>query len=189
MKKQTKKSRTKQTTNTAISDSGMLADGGGNQAMNSNSSTEGKNSKKRSVGGLDLNEINSGNKLIAEFMGAEPDDKYPTLYFIEPHLNHNETHDFYIGNMRYHTSWDWLMPVVEKICRVKIGDGIETILYAYPRTFGMLNEKGEIMVRFNGFFLHESNSLIDATWKGVVEFIKYINSANYPKRQKDGIRY
>ena len=41
------------------------------------------------------------NKLIAEFMGAEPDKKTfmrtgEKVYF-------------------YHTSWDWLMPVVQKI--------------------------------------------------------------------------
>ena len=43
------------------------------------------------------------NKLIAEFMGAEPDKKTffrtgKEVYF-------------------YHTSWDWLMPVVSKVTR------------------------------------------------------------------------
>lgn len=49
---------------------------------------------------LNKNKMND-NKLIAEFMGAEPDKKTfmrtgEKVYF-------------------YHTSWDWLMPVVQKI--------------------------------------------------------------------------
>lgn len=42
MKEQTEKSKTPQTDNPAISISGMLADGGSNQVVNSNSSTEEK---------------------------------------------------------------------------------------------------------------------------------------------------
>jgi hypothetical protein len=54
------------------------------------------------------------NKLIAEFMGLGDGDKYfsPTLEDAESvglgmHV--------YPDEMRYHTSWDWLMPVVDKI--------------------------------------------------------------------------
>ena len=41
----------------------------------------------------------NNNKLIAEFMGYEVHPVYE-----------DERHD-----LQYHTSWDWLMPVVEKI--------------------------------------------------------------------------
>jgi uncharacterized protein YyaL (SSP411 family) len=54
------------------------------------------------------------NKLIAEFMGLKDGAKYfsPTLEVAESvglgmHI--------YPDEMRYHISWDWLMPVVEKI--------------------------------------------------------------------------
>ncbi len=40
------------------------------------------------------------NKLIAEFMGAEPDKK--TFLRTGEHVYF------------YHTSWDWLMPVIDK---------------------------------------------------------------------------
>ena len=46
-------------------------------------------------------ELTNDNKLIAEFMGAEPDKKTFFRTGEEVHL--------------YHTSWDWLMPVVQKI--------------------------------------------------------------------------
>jgi len=47
------------------------------------------------------------NKLIAEFMGS----KHPTIedMYRLPHA------DVYWGELQYDYSWDWLMPVVEKI--------------------------------------------------------------------------
>jgi hypothetical protein len=52
-----------------------------------------------------MNQLNQNkmkdNKLIAEFMGAEPDKK--TFFRTGEHV--------YL----YHASWDWLMPVVQKI--------------------------------------------------------------------------
>lgn len=58
------------------------------------------------------------NKLIAEFMGHEPivrgDDVYYEL---------NEIRLTSADDLRYHTSWDWLMPVIEKIGReYKLGN-------------------------------------------------------------------
>ena len=54
-------------------------------------------------------EINKNNKLIAEFMGF-----YPPKGFI------GKTLGYYIhkDELRYHTSWDWLMSVVEKISKI-----------------------------------------------------------------------
>lgn len=57
--------------------------------------------------------MESNNKLIAEFMGMTyyiPNDdslmveKAPIGVFITP-----------TKSLKYHTSWDWLMPVIEKI--------------------------------------------------------------------------
>tara|TARA_R110002012_G_scaffold244634_1_gene419580 strand:- start:83 stop:382 length:300 start_codon:yes stop_codon:yes gene_type:complete len=47
------------------------------------------------------------NKLIAEFMGS----KHPTIedMYRLPH------EDVYWGELQYDYSWDWLMPVVQKI--------------------------------------------------------------------------
>ena len=52
--------------------------------------------------------VTENNKLIAEFMGVE---------FMEASLDGN---DF---NPQFHTSWDWLMPVVVE-CFKKFGDTI-----------------------------------------------------------------
>lgn len=71
--------------------------------------------------------------------------------------------------------WNWLMPVIEKICRTKIGDGDDNVEYTTLRTFGMLNqETGQIMVRFDRGPLFEADNLITATFNAVVDFIEYI---------------
>ena len=56
----------------------------------------------------------NNNKLIAEFMGLKDGDKY-----FSPPLEEAESIGLgmyvYPDEMRYHASWDWLMPVIEKI--------------------------------------------------------------------------
>ena len=51
------------------------------------------------------------NKLIAEFMGMElGDDK--TMYYDDAENLHPPTP---INELKFHSSWDWLMPVLKKI--------------------------------------------------------------------------
>ena len=62
------------------------------------------------------------NRLIAEFMGAVGTPKYnPTEWdvYITGCLDvdsddENAQHFYTPDEMKYHTSWDWLMPVVQK---------------------------------------------------------------------------
>ena len=76
-------------------------------------------------------EILDGNKLIAEFMGyntdelAEKDEE--VRYFCHNHLintsgipdwnttDEDWTSYLYPDEMRFHSSWDWLIPVIGKI--------------------------------------------------------------------------
>jgi hypothetical protein len=53
------------------------------------------------------------NKLIAEFMGW--DILSPTTIPPNLHLSNLEVDNGEIPNFKFHSSWDWLMPVVEKI--------------------------------------------------------------------------
>lgn len=79
-----------------------------------------------------------------------------------------------LSELPFYSSWEFLMSIVEKICRLKVGDDKEYVEYSYPRTFGMLNDKtGQIMVRLNGHQLFEADTLIEATWKAVVDFIEW----------------
>lgn len=103
-----------------------------------------------------------GNRLIAEFMGKNYHPKLEATSII--------------NNLYYHISWDWLMPVIEKISKITIEwenshDRTETY---YPVTFGMLNsETRKAMVRINGNTLHEADTLMEATYLAVVDFIKW----------------
>jgi hypothetical protein len=66
-------------------------------------------------------EIIQGNKLIAEFMGGiKPDLFCNGVKQSENAWNHNDINNplcggkYYDDSLKYHTSWNWLMPVVER---------------------------------------------------------------------------
>lgn len=100
-------------------------------------------------------EIIEGNKLIAEFMGWEA--KYHPVETI-------------------HTSWDWLMPVVEKIEQIGYPVKIQGDYYGDN---GVL--KTECTVFGNdGDYLLTSGAVevkIGAVWQAVVEFINWHNQS------------
>jgi hypothetical protein len=86
------------------------------------------------------------NKLIAEFMGVN---------LIEGQEG------------EYHTSWDWLMPVVEKIDEVSNDNTLFKI--EYNRAFIEDIENYHLLIDVM------ANSRLEATYKAVVEFIKQYN--------------
>lgn len=126
-------------------------------------------------------EIIEGNKLIAEFLRwvkstrkVDHGDEFNYSWVNEECWLTPEGHT--PTNLYFHTCWEDLMPVVEKICRLVIGDDITYVKYATPRTFGILDEEtGQIMVRLNGHPLFKADTLIESTWLSVVDFIKYYN--------------
>jgi hypothetical protein len=83
----------------------------------------------------------------------------------------------------FDSSWDALMPVVEKISKMPLlnvdntpcTDYIDT---CYPITFNMPTEDGKVMFRFKGFSLHEAYKLIDAVHAAVYEVAEYHNKQN-----------
>jgi len=84
------------------------------------------------------------NKLIAEFMEV---DGFLSL-----------------SQMNYHTSWDWLMPVVEKIESLRDANGD-----AYRFTIDMCNAQieGTHIEMIGGAYK------LNTTYKAVVKFIQY----------------
>ena len=103
------------------------------------------------------------NKLIAEFMGfptqTDVVDDRTKAYYVGDIIttdntdNENEDGVFHPDDMRFHNSWDWLMPVVEKILNKSDND--------------------ELIERFCANTNHLNH---DATYKAVVEFIKFYNT-------------
>ena len=117
---------------------------------------------------MDKKEIFEGNKLIAVFMGAKLDKRNGedsvwlseqsmfSEYFRVTHHN------------KYHTHWEWLMPVVEKI------DKLDATATSITNICCEINSK---------FFRHLevksiqtiSNTKIEATYESVIKFIEWYN--------------
>lgn len=111
--------------------------------------------------------IEEKNRMIAEFMGFKTQtdavDERVLAYYIGDVIkadnsdNENEENVFHPDDMKFHTSWDWLMPVVAKITRDEefIDDDFR-----------------ESVLDVVGF------GRIDDTYRVVVEFIEMYNEQN-----------
>ena len=100
-------------------------------------------------------QIIDNNKLIAEFMEAKPN-----LYTLNKDGSRNYFYEIHVGNiyekaikpkgMLFHTDWNWLMPVVEKMNKI-----VDATNYGH-----------NIGIRY---------AQIKPIYKSVVEFIKWYN--------------
>lgn len=112
-----------------------------------------------------------GNKIIAEFMGltVNPSDGGKTYAIggaieIEGQLFAESWE-----RPQYHTSWDWIMPVVEKIeATKKYQVEIELFSCYIIDSSTVLDEIGIVIES------HE-DSKIKAVWLAVIEFINWYN--------------
>ena len=99
------------------------------------------------------------NKLIAEFMGCtNPFNEIhdATLYKVEQGT-------FEFDELQYHTSWDWLMPVVEKCLEMhnNLIDGRDVIDTSYSSIAQALQVVS-----------------LKETYQAIVEFINQLNKNN-----------
>ena len=104
-------------------------------------------------------QILKGNKLIAEFMDIEYDSADETYHF-----------DNWRGieHLEYHTSWNWLMPVVEKIENITGGMLI-------GRMFCEIEYQDPIKRDLHFKVRIASGVKINAVHGAVVEFIEWYN--------------
>ena len=96
------------------------------------------------------------NKLIAEFMGYQVVDNPRVINgenFFQYIDKENKKYTYMKSLLRYNDSWDWLMPVVEKIYRDRGLD--DEIILMIRNSIAELN--------------------IESMYKAVVEFIKQYN--------------
>ena len=114
-----------------------------------------------------------GNKLIAEFMGL----KYSNgNWYRWDEINQGQG---YFKELKYHSSWDWLMSVIAKIESFKSIEGFR---------YEVLIESKHLQVRnfpfchcvsicvFNGKDIKEaSKDKLTAVFFGVIQFIKWYN--------------
>ncbi len=128
-------------------------------------------------------EIISGNKLIAEFMGAKKTGASTSLgngkISNEYRVNVTEQIEaiFYdkegawndFKDLKFHSSWDWLMPVVEKIESLSKNPCIQWWATIYANTCSIADEDENVICDV------PANTKIEATWKAVIDFITWHN--------------
>lgn len=108
-------------------------------------------------------DIDENNRIIAEFMGD--------ITSLNDEVSFNKNCS--VNELQYHTSWDWLMPVVEKI---------ESIIFDENNSFNVTigssiycviqDSNGECYdMTYDG-----EESKLAVVYKAVVEFIKWYNT-------------
>lgn len=129
------------------------------------------------------------NRLIAEFMGVElvdtnfPSDGYwfDLMSPMFDNSNYTEWADMNEGKIRvpisalcYNDSWDWLMPVVEKIESLELNGNYFFIEISKEKVHIKYFRDGE---EFDNIFCYyyNSRSKFDTVYIAVVEFIKWYN--------------
>ena len=108
-----------------------------------------------------------GNKLIFDFMGCA-------------HSDNPDIDGWEMNALVYHTSWDWLMPVVEKIEKLPVSTWVKIYGDLKLSECEISNENCD----------HDENGLwkpivvvqkitkIEAVWFAVIQFIQWYNSQN-----------
>ncbi len=121
---------------------------------------------------METKQILDCNKMIAEFMGVMPIKGWCDGYALNKAglpFNYgamgNGTSD-----LKFHSSWDWLMPVVEKI------EGLDDNEGEFDCHFEILRD-GCLVIAWHGETIIEiyGNTKIESVWLAVVEFIKWRN--------------
>lgn len=107
-------------------------------------------------------EILHGNRLIAVFMGKTLSNS--GLGIVAP-----AGFDLFFS---YHTSWDWLMPVVEKIENLSPRGYRFTISSTFVRIHTCKNGSGDS----DEYNCTVFEGKLNCTWHAVVEFIKWYNT-------------
>jgi hypothetical protein len=106
------------------------------------------------------------NILIAEFMGFDP---ITEKYFEDNGFENEKQMIIDTSSCKYSTSWDWLMPVVEKIEKEGFKSTIENQWAGFD---GCTDENDGLWIDSKT----PCNTKLEATYKAVVEFIQWYNN-------------
>lgn len=118
-------------------------------------------------------QILQNNKLIAEFMNMPQTQLYSSPGIYSLIWRNPNTND--LTPVRYHTSWDWLMPVVEKIANNSPDHEVEIEIGRTFATFKIRDlDDGRSLYGINEF--SDADKPIEAIYKGVLKFITWYNS-------------
>jgi hypothetical protein len=111
------------------------------------------------------------NELIAEFFGFTQKSYTPT----SEKLWCDNKHGLPVGELKFDTSWDWLMPVVEKIELLQFEFSISSIIET--------KDDDRTLIWFHDCEIRDgvisitsvSNKKIESVYDCIVKFIKWYN--------------
>lgn len=107
------------------------------------------------------------NELIAEFMGTVTVVGFGVIFPVG--WANSQKRQYHTSELKFSTSWDWLMPVVEKIENMMFQVEIHT---AYTNING---EFGDVKYNQDSCFEAQEETKLIVTYRAVVRFIKWYN--------------
>jgi len=114
-----------------------------------------------------------GNKLIAEYMQYGYEPNFGKGYYVPDDTNGPARSFVVESKLKFHSSWDWLMPVVEKIDSL----GYETEILSYNDVKDSSRINQCVILQNNNVIVRpDAKTKIEATWQAVVDFIQWHNS-------------
>lgn len=121
---------------------------------------------------METNEIIENNRLIAEFIGrcGKHNKNLYTFKGIDKVLKDDIWYN--LSEAKFHSSWDWLMPVVDKI---------ESLTFYANQTAKVCIKKNyaSITIGIELFTEHYNfDTKIECLYHSVIEFIKWYNEKN-----------
>jgi len=131
---------------------------------------------------MTIEETIQGNKLIAEFLKLKIDC---TVFSgnVYKYTNYKIEDDYFREDqLEYHSSWDWLMPVVEKIESLWIGHSQPKV--KIEGTYCQIADKGGYYAKnselkkdnqLGGGYYPNKHTKLENTHRMIVEFIKWYN--------------
>ena len=103
--------------------------------------------------------METNNKLIAEFLGY---NTYESNGYINIEFSEDNTRT--LQDTHYHSDWNWLMQVVEKI-------EAHGFTFEIKKNWSCITRKGErIIIRWE-----EDNNKIEAVYNACLQFIQWYN--------------
>jgi hypothetical protein len=128
-----------------------------------------------------MNDIIRCNRLIAEFMGGEIQPNGTCKNYKKMNIPDWAFRDFDFDSLRisgfmYYTSWDWLMPVVEKIEGLgRFAFAIDSRPYPNINTCVLIHNATQHGITNLVIPVVERESKIEAVYLAVIEFIEWYN--------------
>lgn len=126
------------------------------------------------------------NILIAQFMGYKKMHPENTSYY-----NTDRNHELFIDDSKYHSDWNWLMKVVEKIENLKINKFAKHLYRGDVKPieghFWFQTCKDVVEIYASVYYWQHNNQIngltqeftgknkLEATYNACVEFIKWYN--------------